>query len=284
MQLFQKGGVAIAAQWSLASQTWIEVGHVIGRAKDAGLIDGVKYDHVLPVEIDTTGGGVTQLQIGYNTGEHPFVAAQRFIDAHMLPQYHLAQIADYIQQRTGYQAPTLGMDSTTVSESPAAQARAKHHPMSNIFKYGAEDLERLLPVSKFDKLESAMNAVVNVMSSADRDGIKRGLGRAMTPHLESPIVILQNIRRWALEGLRDEPLVSRLTHLQSPELLGASTKACRTITAKQARMVLANAFLGNCTDVMEQYKDRQGGLNFNNLFREYSRVGPAKAECLLIYF
>jgi hypothetical protein len=32
--------------------------------------------------------------------------------------------------------------------------------MSNIFKYGAEDLERLLPVSKFDKLESAMNAVV----------------------------------------------------------------------------------------------------------------------------
>jgi poly(ADP-ribose) glycohydrolase len=106
----------------------------------------------------------------------------------------------------------------------------------------------------------------------------------MTPHLESPIVILQNIRRWALEGLRDEPLVSRLTHLQSPELLGASTKACRTITAKQARMVLANAFLGNCTDVMEQYKDRQGGLNFNNLFREYSRVGPAKAECLLIYF
>ena len=91
--------------------------------------------------------------------------------------------------------------------------------MSNIFKYGAEDLERLLPVSKFDKLESAMNAVVNAVSSADRDEIKCGLGRAMTPQLESPIDILRNIRRWALEGLRDEPLVSYLTHLQSPELL-----------------------------------------------------------------
>merc|ERR1712070_274325 len=35
-------------------------------------------------------------------------AAQRFIDAHMLPQYHLSQIAEYIQQRVGQQGPTLG--------------------------------------------------------------------------------------------------------------------------------------------------------------------------------
>jgi hypothetical protein len=129
-----------------------------------------------------------------------------------------------------------------------------------------------------------MDAIANVMSSADRGEIKRGLGRAMTPHLESPINIVRNIRRWALEGLRDEQLVSCLTHLKSPQLRGASTKACRSISAKQARLVLANAFIGNCTDVMAPYKDKKGGLTFEKWFREHARVGAAKAECFMIYF
>jgi phospholipase A-2-activating protein len=106
VHLFQKNGIAIAAQWSSASQTWIEVGEVTGQA-DTGTIDGVKYDHVLPIEVDQTGGGVATLQIGYNNGENPFAAAQRFIDAHMLPQHHLSEIADYITQRVGKHQPAL---------------------------------------------------------------------------------------------------------------------------------------------------------------------------------
>ena len=107
VQVFQRDGVAIAAQWSMDSQTWLEVGQVTG-SRDSGSIGGVTYDHVLPVEIDRTEGGVATLQLGYNTGENPFVAAQRFIDDNMLPQYHLNQIADYVQQRVGQSAPTLG--------------------------------------------------------------------------------------------------------------------------------------------------------------------------------
>jgi len=107
VQLFQKNGVAIAAQWSMNSRTWIEVGQVMG-SKDSGAVDGVSYDHVLPIEVDTQGGGVAKLQLGYNNGENPFVAAQRFIDANMLPQHHLPEIADYIQQRAGNSNPTLG--------------------------------------------------------------------------------------------------------------------------------------------------------------------------------
>jgi len=107
VQIFNKGGVAIAAQWSMASQTWIEVGQVMG-SSDQGMVDGVQYDHVLPIEVDQTGGGVAKLQLGYNNGENPFVAAQRFVDTYMLPQYHLNDIANYIQQRVGSQPPTLG--------------------------------------------------------------------------------------------------------------------------------------------------------------------------------
>ncbi|MGK3740232.1 MAG: phospholipase A-2-activating protein [Bacillariaceae sp.] len=123
VQLFNKNNNAIAAQWSASSQTWIEVGQVMGSA-DGGTIDGAQYDHVLPIEVDQADGGVAKLQIGYNNGENQFVAAQRFIDAHMLPQNHLNDIANYIQQRVGNQTPTLGMEggATTAAASPTPVA------------------------------------------------------------------------------------------------------------------------------------------------------------------
>mmetsp|Transcript_37749 Transcript_37749/g.81452 ORF Transcript_37749/g.81452 Transcript_37749/m.81452 type:complete len:867 (-) Transcript_37749:151-2751(-) len=109
VQVFNKSGKAIAAQWSAASRTWIEVGEVTGTNANAGTLNGEQYDHVLPIEIDVPGGGIQKLQIGYNNGENPFVTAQKFIDDNMLDQGYLAQIADYIRQRAGDSGPTLGM-------------------------------------------------------------------------------------------------------------------------------------------------------------------------------
>jgi len=109
VQVFSKGNKAIAAQWSATSQTWIEVGEVTGSNDSTGTINGVQFDHVFPIEIDVAGGGVQNLQIGYNNGENPFTTAQTFIDQHMLDQNYLSQIADYIRQRTGESSiPTLG--------------------------------------------------------------------------------------------------------------------------------------------------------------------------------
>jgi phospholipase A-2-activating protein len=123
VQLFRKDAIAIAAQWSMASGTWIEVGEVTGSNEHAGTIDGVSYDHVFPIEVDVPGGGLRNLQIGYNTGENPFVTAQQFIDTNELDQNYLAQIADYIRQRAGETntPPTLGMgDATACSGAPAS--------------------------------------------------------------------------------------------------------------------------------------------------------------------
>jgi len=109
VQVFNKSGKAIAAQWSTVSQTWIEVGEVTGRNVNTGSIDGVRYDHIFPIEVDVPGGGVQSLQIGYNNGENPFTTAQSFIDEHTLDQGYLSQIADYIRQRVGKDSvPTLG--------------------------------------------------------------------------------------------------------------------------------------------------------------------------------
>jgi phospholipase A-2-activating protein len=123
VMLFNKDQRLIAAQWSMASQVWIEVGEVTA-TENRGEISGVEYDHVLPVEIETP-TGLRNLQLGYNNGENPFVAAQRFIDSNELNQGYLAQIADWITQRAGQSsAPTLDMagSSQTRSSAPAAAA------------------------------------------------------------------------------------------------------------------------------------------------------------------
>lgn len=183
VQLFQKDGIAIAAQWSAASQTWIEVGQVMGNAggggagNDAqgGILDGVQYDFILPIEVENA-GSVVNLKIGYNTGENPFTAAQRFIDAHMLPQYHLAQIADYIQQRTGSAtggAPMLGMDTspTPVATTGVPMASFEHIPAQHLLafelsaKSATTTLEKMkTKLAEFGKLnENEMNSIDGLM-------------------------------------------------------------------------------------------------------------------------
>jgi phospholipase A-2-activating protein len=112
VMVFNRDGTLIAAQFN--SGSWVEIGEVTGKG-DGGYIDNVWFDHVMPVEIETS-TGLQNLQLGYNNGENPFVSAQRFVDTHGLPQVYLSQIADWIQQRAGKSsAPTLGGDSSSVS-------------------------------------------------------------------------------------------------------------------------------------------------------------------------
>lgn len=154
VQLFQKNGVAIAAQWSMTSRTWIEVGQVMG-SKESGTIDGVSYDHVLPIEVDTTGGEVAKLQIGYNNGENPFVAAQRFIDAHMLPQYHLADISDYIQQRVGGDNRTLGRGApTSAGSGPATGVPIASYEFLPAKAYKGFEISEKSAVTTFEKMKT----------------------------------------------------------------------------------------------------------------------------------
>jgi phospholipase A-2-activating protein len=169
VQLFQKDGVAIAAQWSDASHTWIEVGQVMGSNADSNELDGVRYDHVLPIEVEQTGGGVANLRIGYNNGENMFVAAQRFVDSHMLPQYYVAQIADYIQQRTSQPGPTLGMG---VPSAGVPMASYQYLPMKvyNYFdlseKAATETLAKMMTkIEGFGKLSAEQLASISALMS-----------------------------------------------------------------------------------------------------------------------
>mmetsp|Transcript_15409 Transcript_15409/g.23236 ORF Transcript_15409/g.23236 Transcript_15409/m.23236 type:complete len:803 (-) Transcript_15409:116-2524(-) len=108
VRIFNKNSVAIAAQWNTNANTWIEIGEVTGSAasSDGGELNGIKYDHIIPVEIETPNGLIT-LSLGYNDTENHFTAAQRFIDEHHLEQGYLRQIADFISSRSGQTAKPI---------------------------------------------------------------------------------------------------------------------------------------------------------------------------------
>ncbi len=178
VQVFNKNGKAIAAQWSQASRTWVEVGEVTGQVggnnNSGGTINGTKYDFVFPIEIDIPGGGIQKLQIGYNNGENPFVTAQAFIDEYMLDQNYLAQIADYIRTRVGQDGyvPTIGAEESGNSGAPSPMDYTptpaptyQHLPMKGYksFETGTE----MKTLTKVSKKIAEFNTALNTNLSQD---------------------------------------------------------------------------------------------------------------------
>ena len=175
VQIFNKNSVAIAAQWSDSSKTWIEVGEVTGSNPNAGSINGVAYDHVLPIEIDRPDGGVSSLKIGYNNGENPFVVAQKFIDEYALDQGYLSQIADYIRQRVGEGGMVLGEGSAPnggASSAPTAMMESaptyEHLPVRG-YRFFDAGIDKKGLAKILQKMDEFNETISNSLSSSDRE-------------------------------------------------------------------------------------------------------------------
>mmetsp|Transcript_16847 Transcript_16847/g.19110 ORF Transcript_16847/g.19110 Transcript_16847/m.19110 type:complete len:770 (+) Transcript_16847:87-2396(+) len=110
IKMFNKSGKAFVYQWSGTSQTWVEVGEAMGSADGGGEIDGVHFDKVLPIELeDPASGSLRKLEIGINNGDNPFVVAQAFAAKYGLPESHVNDIVNYINQNRGNVGPTIDM-------------------------------------------------------------------------------------------------------------------------------------------------------------------------------
>jgi len=236
VQVFNKNGKAIAAQWSSVSRTWIEVGEVTGRNDNSGTIKGIQYDHVLPIEIDLASGGIQRLQIGYNNGENPFTVAQKFIDDNMLDQGYLAQIADYIRSRVGEAAaPTIGMDNNNgmnnanmnvssgpvpmeIVPTPTSNNTYKHIPMKGYksFETGADvtTLEKVCKkIQEFnscpnnnltpDEMTSVLNGLCDTIAATNRYHATTLTDRELS-------IILKMMSGWALEHVFPSVDLARL--------------------------------------------------------------------------
>lgn len=98
--------------WSAAEAKWTKVGDIVDNpdggagSMGGGEVNGKKYDFVFEVEL---GAGGSKENLGYNRGENPYLAAQRFIDENELNQDFLDQIANFVEQQVPSDAlPTPG--------------------------------------------------------------------------------------------------------------------------------------------------------------------------------
>lgn len=192
VMVFNKDNTLIAAQFN--SGSWVIIGEVTGKG-DGGYIDSVWYDHVLPVEIETS-TGPQSLQLGYNNAENPFVAAQRFIDKYGLGQSYLAQIADWIQQRAGKnQAPTLGESSGASRHSNNNNNCAASPAVSN--QYSPAFSAKIDGYVVYDELpnQAKLLAKLQELNSTNNDG-SGALDAASLAHVENAVKVLWETSRY----------------------------------------------------------------------------------------
>lgn len=119
-------GTAEVYVWSAADARWSKVGDVVdnpsgGVSGDGGTIKGKSYDFVFDVEI---GEGGKKEKLGFNKGENPYLAAQRFIDDYELSQEFLDQIAQFIEQ----QVPADALRSRNAGPSDPLTGGSRYVP------------------------------------------------------------------------------------------------------------------------------------------------------------
>ncbi|KOB74661.1 putative phospholipase A2, activating protein [Operophtera brumata] len=96
VKMVRRGTNVKCYSWSVAGNTWDEVGDVMG-AKGASegkaMFQGQEYDYVFSVDIQE---GAPPIKLPFNKSEDPWVAAQAFIHKNQLPQVYLEQVANFI--------------------------------------------------------------------------------------------------------------------------------------------------------------------------------------------
>jgi phospholipase A-2-activating protein len=96
-------GAAEVHMWSASEGKWTKIGDVVdgpggssGIGVDKDVVNGKAYDFVFEVEL---GAGGKNKKLGYNRGEDPYAAAQRFIDDNELNQDFLEEIASFVEKQ-----------------------------------------------------------------------------------------------------------------------------------------------------------------------------------------
>jgi len=192
IKMFSNDGKAFVYQWSGVSQTWVAVGEALGSAEGGGEIDGVTYDKVLPIEIeDPATGGLRKVEIGINNGDNPYVIAQEFAAKYGLPESHVHDIVQYINQNRGGASGTPMIDMSAGQETAPMQvdegprdAQTNQFPLLNITGFSFQK-------APWDKI---MDKIVDDFNKKVADDVKLSLKEIDT--LETIVEILKKESRY----------------------------------------------------------------------------------------
>jgi len=115
-KMVRTGDKVAVHSWNMADQRWDKIGDVVGAAGGSEATSGKKlhkgkeYDFVFDIEIDVP---KMTLKLPYNCTDDPYMAAQKFIHDHDLPQHYLDEIASHISKNTNGQPLGTGCFGNT---------------------------------------------------------------------------------------------------------------------------------------------------------------------------
>jgi len=209
VKVFRKAGKAIAAQWSAESGTWIEVGEVMG-SNSGGVVDGERFDHVLPIEIDMPSGELAKLSLGYNNGQNPYEVAHAFIGRYGLNPDYLEQIATYIQNRVGQAAPMIGSGGAGGQSGTASSATSSTPPppaAAAASSSAAATKPAPPPFQRFDKPMNLDKILAKIREfQAQVGGAGSPLGPSEDIILSNIGATLSNTSRWHASSFSTEEM------------------------------------------------------------------------------
>lgn len=93
--MVREGKSAVVYSWSQSKNLWEKIGDVMGgsggsqASSGKQLYGGIEYDYVFSVDIED---GAPPLKLPYNSGQDPWVVAQKFIEDNQLSQLFLDQV------------------------------------------------------------------------------------------------------------------------------------------------------------------------------------------------
>ncbi|KAG5442659.1 Phospholipase A-2-activating protein, partial [Clonorchis sinensis] len=201
---------SVCYQWSGAETRWVEIGDVVGTGQSKlSVYNGKEYDFVFSVDIVD---GAAPLKLPYNRTDDPWVAAQRFIHQHDLPQDYLDTVAQFIIKNAGpkisaptsndlaYVDPFTGADryvpGTTGPTPPSSAASSdQHFPVNTFISLKSLSLDPL--ITKLKSFNQMVDNPIDESTIALIRAFNFDLSEDAAEGLTS--AILEAIPRWPVD-------------------------------------------------------------------------------------
>eukprot|EP01012_Entosiphon_sulcatum_P039725 TRINITY_DN5274_c0_g1_i1.p1 TRINITY_DN5274_c0_g1~~TRINITY_DN5274_c0_g1_i1.p1 ORF type:complete len:804 (+),score=134.24 TRINITY_DN5274_c0_g1_i1:28-2412(+) len=184
--------------WSSFDRKWTKTGDLVDNPEEGHkqYHNGKWYDYVFPVDLN--GDGTGNFKLGYNRGENPYEAAQRFIWENAeqgMGQHFLDEIATFIAQQTGQMNVDDPLQGAQYSEYARESARLQAEGT-----YTPQTREQILA-----KLENAPVAYSKYMQEAlqrEKEEREQTAGTASTEDTSVLVDFLRFDQAINADGLR----------------------------------------------------------------------------------
>ncbi|KAK2722420.1 phospholipase A-2-activating protein-like [Artemia franciscana] len=247
-KIINENNERICYSWSASKQEWEKIGNVVGvndknkQCSSGKEYMGKRYDFVFDVDVQE---GLPPIQLPFNEGDDPYMAAQKFLTENELSQHFLDEVANFIIKNSNWNATKLQSSSSSSYVDPFTGAgryvpsgnaatttsASKYFPQTNPVRIEQANIKGI--VAKLKDFNAKLPSELSVTSDAldSLEGLMLGTSEtnadrllailATTMHWPNEYIfpVLDLLRLAVIEENFTQKLVDTLTPLGLIELL-----------------------------------------------------------------